>query len=166
MSPPPSSALSHLSRVWGVFSGHAVEFTPCRIDALPSQSEFCVSLGITVGPDESLYHRLALVLLISHAQAMEVASLMFDRPASELADDELLDACSEICNVLAHPALLGVSSDQAFDIGSRQRLSDVEYHALLAHGTSHRVYRSTGHEPAVYVIVCQPDTASTDWAQC
>jgi hypothetical protein len=100
----------------------------------PEHAEFSFVIPMTLERDESAF---AIAILIERADACTVACAMFGVVEHEVPEDDLRDACSEVCNIFADCISTHSYGAEVVQIGLPFRLSATHYH---------HVFNASGHK--------------------
>lgn len=123
-----------LHKSWRFLSGADVTFRELK-DDIPAPDRRYMTIVIPIGEtNNNPTSAIAIGLLISRAEAVRVASFMFNVDESKLTEEDILDACKESCNVLGG----GLSFDDENKLGIPKEISH-EHFIELQHASSFTV---------------------------
>lgn len=140
-----------LSRAWALLSQEkrAFALAPAQ-DAPPPHAEFSFMIPMTIQSDASTF---TVGVLIQRADACTVACAMFGSPPEDVSQDDLADACSEVCNIFSASIGNHLYYGQTVMMGLPLVLSEAAYTSLLSEIGSGDIYQSQRNGHILSVIV-------------
>ena len=151
---------TRLAQSWEALSAEARAFDfSDGLDESPPYAEFSYIIPMTLGRDRSM---VAVAILIERRDACTVASAMFDVPRDELPDEDLRDACSEVCNIFAECITKHLTQTEGVTVGLPFCLSESNYHHVFDASGHREVYQSQQGGCCLAVMVFTPTDASID----
>lgn len=112
-----------LKKSWKFLSGAELTFFELKSDIRPPDHRY-MTVVIPIGEiKDKPSSAIAVGLLISEEQAIEVASYMFGLDKNKLTEADISDACKESCNVLGG----GLSFDDENKLGVPKEISHAHF---------------------------------------
>jgi hypothetical protein len=134
-SPPliPDDVASRLSRAWEFLSGRKAVFDSIVDGGIhPPFTEFSVFMPLSV---IGTLQVAGIGVLMHREDAKAVACHMFDLPQAELEEDDLRDACCEVCNVFSDCVCAHIGGDADVMIGLPYRANAQQF-AIISQGST------------------------------
>ncbi len=110
-------------------------------------------IPMTIQSDASTF---TVGVLIERADACTVACAMFGSPPDDVSQDDLADACSEVCNIFAASIGDHLYYGQTIIMGLPVVLNGVDYTALLSDIGAADIYKSQCSGPSLSVVIFRP----------
>lgn len=144
----------HLAQAWEALSRETRQFDfAAGLDHSPPYAEFSYIIPMTLQRDGSM---VAVAILIERKDACTVASVMFDAPPHDLPDEDLRDACSEVCNIFAECITKHLTQTEGVSVGLPFMLNESNYHHVFNASGHREVYRSQASGSCLAVTVFTP----------
>lgn len=142
-----------LAKSWKFLSGEDRAFSPVEALIPPQYEQHCYFLKADI---QDAGKHCAVGILLQRSDAISVASYMFGTEPADVSEDDLDDACSEVCNVLGGGTLLLLSGKSEISLGVPTHLGERGY--LTTNDGSHlaAAYKSTVNEKTLYVLLYSP----------
>ena len=150
-SPEIAHVQSSLSRAWRFLSGERRTFAymPGSAGALPF-AEFSYVMPLTIAAEA---RRGSVGVLMQRGDATQVASYMLGVPRDQVDDDDLHDACAEVCNVLSDCVASHFGLEQDVKMGLPLGTSATDYANFAENGVCTAVYEGcTGAHSLLIVL--------------
>lgn len=141
-----------LSQAWCALSGEIRSFKfTSESRCSPAHAEFSFVIPMTLDRDGSTF---AVTILIGREDATVVASSMFGVDSGDVPEDDIRDACSEVCNIFADCISTHRYAGETVHIGLPFRLDEANYqHVYGASGVSELFQSfSAGHYLSVMLF--------------
>ncbi len=146
-----------LSRAWALLSQEKRTFELASAqDEPPPHAEFSFMIPMTIKSDASEF---TVGVLIEKADACTVACAMFGSPPDEVSQDDLTDACSEVCNIFSASIGDHLYYGQTIVMGLPLVLNEADYTSLLPDIGSGDVYKSQCNGQILSVVVFRQDSS-------
>ena len=144
----------HLAQAWEALSGEHRQFGfVAALEQSPPYAEFSYIIPMTLQSDGSM---VAVAILIERQDACTVASVMFGAPPSDLPDEDLRDACSEVCNIFAECITKHLTQTEGVSVGLPFMLNESNYHHVFDASGNRDVYQSVEGTACLAVMVFTP----------
>lgn len=141
-----------LSLAWERLSGETrtFHFTGGSVES-PAHAPFSFVIPMTLDRDGSAF---AVAILIEAADALTVASAMFGVAAQEVSEEDLKDACSEVCNIFADCLSTHRYKTERVHIGLPFRLNETNYQYVYDASGDRELFQShcAGHALSVMLF--------------
>jgi len=130
----PIDAQARLATAWERLLGERRTFHvgPMQPPAVRPDGSRCVILPIVL---KRLGTRAAVSLVVSEAQARDIAAVMLGVPHDTLTDADVVDACGEACNVLSGCVVQELDGGTPLELGLPVHLIASEYTELTSNST-------------------------------
>ena len=143
---------SRLTAAWLFLSGQTRTFE-CLTEKTPEllkHAEFTFYLPFTIqGSNRSG----GIGVLIGREDAIQVAQHMFGTSREEVTQADLLDACSEACNVCAESIATHFGPSHVVSVGVPQFASANEYQAAAQSSLARAIYRGAVGDQVIYAVL-------------
>lgn len=142
---------SSLSRAWWFLGGErrTFDYTPGPVGVLPF-AEFSHFMPLSIA--NQTQHG-GVGVFMQRGDATQVAAYMFGVPHDQVDEDDLRDACAEVCNVLSDCVTLQFGVEQDVKMGLPLCASATNYAFIAEKSVSRAVYQgSTGARSVLIVL--------------
>jgi hypothetical protein len=140
-----------LSGAWTFLSGEHREFKLLLLTPGPLRfAEFSFFMSLTVYAEGRTG---GVGVLVQRADALSVAAHMFGVQEADVQEDDLRDACSEVCNVFSGCIASHVSGNAEVSIGLPAMANPQEYNKIATDSVVTAVYQSSLGTTNLFVIV-------------
>lgn len=152
---PPPAVEARLTRAWEVLAGvrRSFHLMAHRVSGEPHAESRCFILPVGVRQRGT---QAAFGLVLSQAQAREVAAAMLGIPEPELTDDDVVDACCEACNVLSGCVVSALVPESPLDLGLPRQLRASDYRELTLNSTLKAVFETGADGCDVHLHLFDP----------
>ena len=140
----------HLAKTWRILAGEELCFSQQTLsDAeLLAQHYFMVTLTPTPAG-----HLAAVGLVLDESDANWLTSHMFEMPEDQLSPADVVDACTELCNVFAGGVPSHISDNVTLDLGIPSRLSATQFSSILHASTLNGCYLAQNNNRHIQVMI-------------
>lgn len=142
-----------LAHAWTFLSGETRNFAAIPGAAAPPHTLGCFLLPLDVSEDDK---HCAIVVLIPREDALQAASNMFGVDPTQLADNDLSDACAETCNLFSDCIVMHLSGEADVSIGLPQMLDADTYTQTCRQSHIAAQYGSPMGSHCLSVLVLDP----------
>ncbi len=142
---------TRLSTAWEFLSGARRSFSlRASVVSADVSAEFTFLLPLAVsGRDGSS----AIAVLIDRADALAVAMHMFDVGADRIEDNDVRDACAEVCNIFSDCIVMHIGGESDVSIGLPMRVDGDRFVAINAASVLSALYQSCEAGQTLSVLV-------------
>ncbi|OGB31994.1 MAG: hypothetical protein A3F78_05805 [Burkholderiales bacterium RIFCSPLOWO2_12_FULL_61_40] len=142
---------ARLAREWELLSGESRVFDLVAApSSAPPLAEFSYLMPLTLFANQA---RCGLGVLIQRKDALTVAANMFGVLPHEIPDEDLKDACSEVCNVFSDCIAMHLSGNEDVSIGLPLMLEAQNYEKIYRDSVVTEIYQSCVHSTHLLVVV-------------
>lgn len=143
----------HLSRTWQLLAGVPVRFVRTTVTAadMTAQRYYLVSLR----PCES-DQRGGVGLVLSEADARELTVAMFAKAEPELTEEDIADACGELCNVVAGGVGPYLSHHETVDLGLPASLRSDQFQRIFGASAIEGAFEAVHEGRRILVVIFEP----------
>ncbi|WP_347988087.1 chemotaxis protein CheX [Methylomonas sp. AM2-LC] len=139
-----------ITNSWEVLAGYALIFIedicPCKPDLLALH--FMVPINIV---DET--REATTVLEISETHAKYLTSSMFAISENDVKNDDVIDACGELCNVFSANVRSAIISTSNIDLGVPKNLKPAEFQSIIDASHLDLCFKGQTNEGSVIVYL-------------
>jgi hypothetical protein len=140
-----------LEKAWKFLSGECAMFDVLvEMPTHPTFADFSVFLPLAV---EAESRTAGVGVLIQREDATIVASHMFGLPKDDLNEDDLRDACTEVCNVFSGCVAPTVSAAHEIGIGLPKLASAADFDEISKGSVITLTYRCDQQIKRLFVLV-------------
>lgn len=141
----------NLARAWEFLSGERGMFDVwCEQAEHPDFAEFSVFMPLSVQAES---RTAGVGVLIHRDDATIVASHMFGLPEEEVTEDDLRDACAEVCNVFSGCITSQISGTHAVGIGLPRLATQLDFREISKGSVLTLTYRFGQQIKEIFVLV-------------
>lgn len=143
----------HLSRTWQLLAGVPVRFVPTTVTAAALTAQRYTLVALRPCDSEQ---RGGVGLLLSEADARELSAAMFAKPETELSEEDIADACGELCNVVAGGVGPYLSQHETVDLGLPSSLRSDQFQRIYGASVIEGAFEAVHEGRRILVVIFEP----------
>lgn len=146
-----ANVATRLAREWELLSGEPRVFdVVLDPSSAPPYAEFSYLMPLTIFATKTI---CGLGVLIQRNDALTLAANMFGVLPYEIPDEDLKDACSEVCNVFSDCIAMHLSGNEDVSIGLPLMLEAQNYEKIYRDSVVTEIYQSCVNSTHLLVVV-------------
>ena len=142
-----------LNKSWSVLSGKPLEFKIVNGPINPDDSSYHFGLPIRFTQNDPL---AAVALEISKAHAINLSAAMYDMAATDLTEDDIMDVCSEMCNVFSANVCNAFSNNKEGSIDLPNKLTTSEFRYIFEGSNLDCFFQAENEEGRIVIYMFDP----------